>query len=174
MQVKPPNRSVPRVLLALAAFGWLSLAAAHAHLDLSSPGDREVVTEPITELSLTFTEPVETEFSRFELVRLDVETRPDGYAPGGAAWAALEEAAQAAHDELVAQGDAAQPAGSDAGTADEPTYTVTLQTEGAAAEVVLAVEGELPTGDYILFFNVLSVDTHTSSGYVLFSYQPEY
>jgi len=163
-----PLRRKARSTLAVAAAALLGLAAAHAHLDASDPADRAVVTEPLTELTLTFTEPVEAEFSRFELVRLDVETSPDGYATGGAAWALLDEAAKAAHDELVAQGTAPRAAGDDA------PYTLTVQTTGASDEVVLTVEGKLPAGDYILFFNALSVDTHTTSGYVLFSYQPEY
>lgn len=161
-----------RHVIALLALGLLALAAAHAHLDVSMPEDRSVVTEPLGELTLTFTEPVEMAFSHFELVPLQAETTRDGYGAGGSAWDTLDEAAKALHDQLVAAGPAATGA-DEAEDGENAPVTLELVSEGAVAEVVLQVSGELEPGDYMLFFNVLSVDTHTSSGYLIFSYQPQ-
>lgn len=164
-----------RLLAALLLAAFVSLAAAHAHLDVATPDDHNVVTEPLAELSLTFTEPVETDFSRFELYRLDIETSPDGYAsPGGSAWAKLDEAAKAWHDELVARGPQDAGAEGEVEGAGHTAVPLELLVDGATDEVTLEIDSELPAGDYMLFYNILSVDTHTSSGYLLFSYQPEH
>lgn len=148
------GRVVPALLVLLAA----QAALAHAHLHASDPAMNSVVAEAPTEFTLTFTEGVEGAFSRFELYRID-ETAVPG-ADDDAAWDALAEDAQALSERVLA----ASPAGS---------HALKLLTDGASETIHLAYEGEpLLPGVYVVVFKVASVDTHTSSGYLLFGYLP--
>lgn len=154
---------VGRLLSALLLLATLGAALAHAHLHVSSPAEKTVVTQAPTVLELEFTEVVEAPFSHFELVRLGDALQADAYAEDGAAWQALDAAAADLSEQLVAAPD----------QAPDGAVELSLGAGSAGTQVQLQVVGALTPGDYMLFFNVLSVDTHSSSGYLVFSYQPQ-
>lgn len=163
----PRTRTLPalaaRLLPALLLFSLLGTVLAHAHVHGSTPENQSVVTLAPETVTLQFTEAVEALFSRFELVRLGDLAAAEQYGADGAAWQALDATAHDLSHELE-EGNSAAPATS---------VELRLVSGGTGTEVQLQVVGDLTPGDYMLFFNVLSVDTHSSAGYVVFSYQPE-
>lgn len=65
-----------RALAAFVVATAVSFGYAHAYLVTSSPVEGEVTSEPVTEISLEFSEPVETGFSTFKLVRVVTDLEP--------------------------------------------------------------------------------------------------
>ncbi len=197
------NRSGLRHVLALLTLSLLALAAAQTDLEVSSPADRTVVYEPLGEVTLVFDAPVDAGSGRFELVPLQVDAGPTDYTTGGSAWQALDELAMAVYEDMAAGGTAPQGTVGDAGDAgaegsdegaagdedgaegeaaggadaaemDTPPPALELTTGGEATEVVLSVTGDLQPGDYMVFYEVLSSDSQSISGYIVFSYQPRF
>ncbi|HKX17868.1 MAG TPA: copper resistance CopC family protein [bacterium] len=128
-------------------------ASAHAFLNASVPNTDSTVTAPLTEIKLTYSEPVEIRFSIFKVYKIA--------APAGSDARTLHAAA----DSLVAanllkRGDDA--ARSDAGVAN---------TSRSSTDIVVRLK-DLEPGAYVLMWRVLSVDTHTTQGSFIFVYTP--
>lgn len=142
---------IPALLLALS----LSLAAAHAELATIEPKKDAVVSAPET-VTLVFTEAAVTAFSLFKVYPLPPVTDvPEGtdqlLARNAVAGELVSEVLQKRDD------------------ADERADQGLLTTEAESAEVVLALKEHLMPGDYVIMWRVLSVDTHTTSGYSIFT-----
>jgi copper resistance protein C len=128
-------------------------ASAHAFLNASVPGADSTVATPLTEVKLTYSEPVEIRFSIFKVYRLN--------AAPGADLPALHAAAEPlVAADLLKRGDEADR--SDAGVAN---------TTRSSADIVVRLK-ELVPGTYVLMWRALSVDTHTTQGSFIFIYAP--
>lgn len=130
-------------------------ASAHAFLNASTPGADSIVTTPIKEVKLSYSEPVVIRFSIFKVYKVNVN----------AALGADMRALHAAADSLVAaallkRGDDA--ARSDAGLAN---------TTRTSSDIVVRLR-DLEPGAYVVMWRVLSVDTHTTQGSFIFVYAP--
>ena len=47
-----------------------------------------------------------------------------------------------------------------------------VDTESTTAEVTLGVKPDLAAGVYVVMWSVLSIDTHTTQEFFVFSYEP--
>lgn len=142
-----------RVLLTL--FLLVGAASAHSELERASPGQGAVVTALPREVVLEFSEPLELAFSTFKVYPLGADlAETDAQRLGGLAGALVG-------DVLSARGDEAARA--DAGV---------VKGERTGARVVLALKADLGPGHYVVMWRGPSVDTHTSSGFYLFTYRP--
>ncbi|RDI94883.1 copper resistance protein CopC [Meiothermus sp. QL-1] len=125
------------------------MALAHAYLVSSSPPENARLEAPPTEVRLGFTEAVVLPFSLFRVYRLEAPGNP-------------RQAAEALAARVLARRE--DPPG---------RVDLGLKTQGRSAEnVVLALEPGLRPGVYVVVWRVLSVDTHVTSGFYLFTYQP--
>lgn len=168
VQTFGPTRAFARRLALLVLFVALpaGIALAHAQLERSDPlKDATLVVAP-SQVTLRFTERVETTFSIFKVYSLgpdqanSQETTAD--VPPLAGPEALRINALAGvlvGDVLMKRDDAKAHARVDTGLSD---------TASASADVTIALRPDLPAGDYVVMWRVLSEDTHTSQGYVVF------
>jgi len=149
----------PRRLLMSLALLVSGAARAHALLEASTPAGNTIVTQPLTAVTLTFSEPVETFFSVVKAYRLDTDV--DMSADN--AWQRLNGLAGALVNDVLTADDQGAPARVDTG----------VQGAGATtAEVVLTLKEDLAPGAYVVMWNVLSIDTHTTQGFLVFTYEP--
>lgn len=149
----------PRRLLATLALLLSGAALAHAHLEASNPAANATITQPLTAVTLTFSEPIETLFSVVKAYRLDTDV--DMSADN--AWQRLNGLAGALVNDVLTADDQGAPARVDTG----------VQGAGATtAEVVLTLKEDLAPGAYVVMWNVLSIDTHTTQGFLVFTYEP--
>lgn len=141
--------------LALAGFGS---TFAHADLESSTPAAGEVLQGAPTEVSLTFTEDAVVRFSTFKVYPLgadlnfsadDAEARVNGLA------------GQLVSEVLETQGDDDARADTGVSTPERTTETVTLP-----------LKSDSGPGVYVVMWRVLSVDSHTSQGFVTFRVSP--
>lgn len=141
------------LILALAGVG-----VAHSDLESSTPAAGAVLQVAPAEVSLSFTEAAEVRFSTFKVYPLAVDIDP----LADDAEARLNGlAGQLVSEMLEAQGDEAARA--DTGvSADERT----------SAEITLPLKDDLEPGHYVVMWRVLSVDSHTSQGFVTFRVAP--
>lgn len=137
----------------LLLLGASSLAGAHAYLDSSFPAENATVASELNEVILRFTEPVEVPFSTFKVYPL-ASDEEDPVRLRAAASALVQQV-------LNLRNDAAQ-------RADEG---VTTQAR-ISAEINIALKKELPPGRYVVMWRVLSIDTHTTTGFFVFTYAP--
>jgi len=147
------RRVVFALTLALAGVGF-----AHSELASSTPADGDVLGAPPTEVSLTFTEPVEVRFSTFKVYPLGADSGPD--APD--AEARLNGLAGALVSEVL------ETQGDDDARADRGVRT----GERTAETVTLPLKEGLGAGVYVVMWRVLSVDTHTMQGFLTFRVAP--
>ena len=130
-------------------------AFAHSELENASPGQNAVVTTPPDAVVLTFGEPLELTFSTFKVYALGADPdETNAQRLNGLAGTLVS-------DVLSAQGDEAARADAGAGL------------EGRSAEVRLPLRGDLTPGHYVVMWRGPSADSHTSSGFYLFTYRPE-
>lgn len=126
-------------LLLIALTAVISLAGAHAHL-----ADGPETVEPGETITLTFTEPIELLFSEFRVFAIsedDVEQLSD--------------------EDFVAFLDRAD---------DESVAGLTVTEDEELAYVFhLTFEDALESGTYVVVWNVLSIDTHSSSEHHVFT-----
>lgn len=144
-----------RALAALVLAAAVSFGYAHAYLVTSSPVEGEVTSEPVTEISLEFSEPVETGFSTFKLVRVvtDLEPGAEDYA------ARLDAVAGPMASTVLAQREE-----------QEGQVAFALRPRsGSAAQLNLTLKEPLSPGAYLLAWRVLSVDTHVIEGFLTFT-----
>lgn len=143
-----------RALLLLGLALLVSLGSAHAYLESSDPeGGTTVETLP-AEIVLTLSEPVELQFSTFNVWRLEDAPVDDRRALIEAAGSLLERV-------LPLRDDAAQRA--DTGVLNDP---------GSSAVIRIGLKEGLEPGTYVVMWRVLSIDTHTGEDLTLFHYRP--
>ena len=150
-----PAASARAWLLAALLLGAFSLASAHAALDTSDPAADAVVDTPPSQVTLTFSEPLEVAFSLFGVHRLDAQLDMDE-----------EDAAQRLN------GLAAPRVKAWLDSPDEDGSLVPLTVEpasGASAEVTLVFEEALAPGHYVVVWRVLSADTHPVEDFFTFT-----
>ena len=185
-----------RLLFCLCLF-IPATALAHAELEASSVEDGATITEPLAEVSLTFTEAAELGFSTFKVYPLPADAAvaavPEGAAGADdhdesagdqddAARAEDEHAAEAA-DDHGDEGDKGGHAALDAAAetlmaevidapddADARADAGVTPATGQSETVTLRLKDGLEPGAYAVMWNVLSVDAHTIEGFLTFTY----
>ncbi|MDR7422122.1 MAG: copper resistance protein CopC [Armatimonadota bacterium] len=126
-------------------------AAAHAYLRASSPAEDSTVTSVPSEVRLQFTEPVEVRFSIFKVYPVPSEPGWDRRRLNAAAGAIVSNVLRRTDDEGV--------------RADDGLATTARTTN----EVVIRLKPGLGPGAYVVMWRVLSIDTHTTQGFYVFS-----
>ena len=147
-----------RHFLASAALALAGAALSHAYLVNSTPKENALVRTPPAEVRLAFTEGVELRFSTFKVYALQ--------APQNALRdpRRLQELARPLVERVLSLRD-------DQGRAER--VDTGLKTQGRTAEnVSISLKPGLKPGAYVVMWRVLSVDTHTTSGFFVFVYQP--
>ncbi|HET8985723.1 MAG TPA: copper resistance protein CopC [Trueperaceae bacterium] len=146
-------RGLASLLLVIVALP--SIAAAHAHLDASSPAANAAVTEPVDVVTLTFSEGIEVAFSTFKL-----------YAIAGEVDLAAENA------DMRLNALAAQLVTSFNGTTDDGEgkieAVVSADPDDMTSVTITASEALAP-GHYVVMWRVLSADTHVIDGHFVFT-----
>jgi len=128
-------------------------ASAHAFLNASVPSADSMVSTPLKEIKLSYSEQVEIHFCIFKVYKID--------APPGADLRTLHAAADTlVSADLLKRGD--ERARADAGLAN---------TERTSSDIVVRLK-DLQPGAYVLMWRALSVDTHTTQGSFVFIYSP--
>lgn len=130
------------IFLALASVG-----TAHSELVTSSPKHASTVREPLAEVSLTFSERIEPQFSTFTVVPLTASGDAEG---------------------LERQAEALLEHGPDLPNAVEAELT----TAEVSETVVLSLPEGLEPGAYAVLWRALSADTHTLQDFLVFTYEP--
>ena len=142
-------------LLPLIVFLSLSIVQAHAHLSGSVPADGDILDAAPDQVALSFSEPLETMFSIFKVYRLDTEVdMTAGNAQqrlNGLAAALVNEVLQLRED---------GPGRVDTGTESAGT---------TVPELSVLLADDLPAGHYVVMWRVLSIDTHTTEGFIVFT-----
>ena len=128
-------------------------ASAHAFLNASVPSADSMVSTPLKEIKLSYSEQVEIHFCIFKVYKID--------APPGADLRTLHAAADTlVSADLLKRG--GERARADAGLAN---------TERTSSDIVVRLK-DLQPGAYVLMWRALSVDTHTTQGSFVFIYSP--
>lgn len=133
--------------------GLSGIAGAHAYLDSSFPAENAAVASDLSEVILRFTEPVEIRFSTFKVYPLLVDEE-DPVRRRAAASALVQQV-------LNLRNDAAQ-------RVDNGVTT----KANISADVHIALKEDLAPGHYVVMWRVLSIDTHTTQGFIVFTYAP--
>src|SRR5690625_281588 len=146
------RRLVIALLLVLAG----GSALAHAELRTSEPAAGAVVGAGPQEVQLSFSEPLETLFSVFKVYPLaagDVDPAADNAAQrlNGLAATLVNEVLELRDD------------------ADEKVPAELVSAEATTAELKLTFQEPLPDGHYVVMWRVLSIDTHVTEGFFVFS-----
>lgn len=153
-----PDRATPRgVMVAWAATLVLVLAgvaSAHAYLKTSNPLEDSTIAAAPREVRLVFTEQVEARFSTFKAYPIQTEPGWDQRRLNAAAGNLVGEV-------LLRRGDEAE-------RADDGLAT----TARTSAEILMRLKGDLKPGAYVVMWRVLSIDTHTTQGFYVFTYAP--
>jgi methionine-rich copper-binding protein CopC len=139
------------VVLALSCAGTTS---AHAYLKTSDPAEDSTVGAPPKEIRLTFSEQVETRFSTFKVYPVKMEPGWDQRRVNAAAGALVSEV-------LARRGD-------ESDRADEGLATTARTT----AEISMKTKVDMMPGAYVVMWRVLSIDTHTTQGFYVFTVGP--
>lgn len=137
----------------------LPVAQAHANLTSSEPAAQTVVAAP-TQVTLRFSEAVETAFSVFKVYALelsDASVLPtDATSSDDPAWLRLNGlAASVVSENLTSRQDGSA-------RVDLP------QTRSSTQEEVVLELDTLVPGAYVVMWRVLSTDTHTTQGSFVF------
>ncbi len=133
---------------------WTGVTAGHAYLKASDPPEEITINAAPTAVRLIFTEPVEIRFSIFKVYRLDIDPGMEMRRVNAAAGALMSNV-------LQKRGDEADRA--DAGV-DATSRTTT--------DVAIKLKPELKAGSYVVMWRVLSIDTHTTQGFFVFTLAP--
>ena len=135
------------LLVTVLTLGTLSFA--HSSLVSSSPEDDSTVKERPAQISMTFSEEVEPQFSTFVVYPLGQEKDHE----------ALEEQADDLLPQVLSKPDGNQ-------------VDAQLTTQEASDTVTLKLPKDLKPGSYAVMWRALSVDTHTVQDLMVFTYQP--
>ncbi len=158
------RRSPLPVLAACAALvvaaSLFASAAAHAYLEGAEPAPGSVHVGAVEVLTLRYTSPVEPRFSSFELYRLDL---PEGAVPA-------DPAAPSPRDLQRIEALAARLAGEVRdGTHDVDTRIASHLRESAGSRTItLDLDAPLAPGVYVLLWEVLASDGHTTRDHHVF------
>ena len=163
-----------KLCLSLALFLSIHVGFAHADLASASPEQNAVLSEPPSEVVLTYTEAVEVRFSMFKVYALevagDLSEPQDRLRINAAAGALMSEALDAEDDtEEDAEEDTE---GNAASRADTGVLTEARTSDMVTLALGTLESGALEPGFYVVMWRVLSVDTHTSTGSFVFEYDP--
>jgi methionine-rich copper-binding protein CopC len=155
-------RVLLRSTLSVGALVLAGTAVGHADLAHATPAPGTTHVGDLDAVTLAFTMPIEARFSRFDLYRLDLPPDAQPFDLG----ALTEREAQrlsALAGALVTElrGD------SDAADAVRVPIAVT-PGDGRATEVTLAADTPLPGGAYVVAWEVLAGDGHTTRGHFVF------
>lgn len=133
----------------------LSVVQAHAHLSESVPADGDILDTAPEQVVLRFSEPLETMFSIFRVYRLDAEVDMTA----GNAQQRLNGLAAALVNEVLELRE------------DGPGRVDTgMESDGATVpELTVLLADDLPAGHYVALWRVLSIDTHTTEGFIVFT-----
>lgn len=144
------------MLLLITALG-LGVTYAHATLETSEPAKDAVLNAAPSEVTLSFTEPVELRFSLFKVYPLakEVDLGEDR------AFLRLNGLAGALAKEVLEVQD------------DARADTAVLSEEARSETITLGLKEGLEPGAYTVMWRVLSVDTHTTQGQFVFVIDPE-
>ena len=145
-----------KFLILVLTLAFVGVGLAHSELTSSTPADGETLKIAPAEITLNFSEALETRFSIFKVYPLgtDVASTAEKARVNGLA-------GQLVADVLEAQGD--EDARADTG----------IQTDKQTAETVaLPLKPDLSAGIYVVMWRVLSVDSHTSQGFTTFRVAP--
>lgn len=174
-----------------------TIALAHADLESSSIEAGATVTEPLSEVSLTFTEAAELGFSTFKVYPLPADPAATNHDEPG--MEDHDDETSGGHDDTAAaqaegghNDDAADDHGDDSehGALDAAAETLLAEvidaqrdegvradtgvspSEGQSETVTLQLRNDLEPGAYAVMWKVLSVDAHTIEGFLTFTYDP--
>lgn len=128
-------------------------ALGHAYLRQATPADGARLTTAPTEVVLEYTEPVEVPFSTFKVYKVATVEDP------------LQQRALASRlvsDVLRTRGD--EDARADKGLVEVPRRP--------SERIRIQLRDNLEPGTYVVMWHVLSIDTHTTQGFHLFSIEP--
>lgn len=150
------RRAVFVLTLALAGVGF-----THSELESSTPAAGEVLQGVPPEVSLTFTEAAEVRFSTFKVYPLGADLGSADLSTNSAEARLNGLAGQLVSEVLEAQGDEDARADTGVSTPERTTQTVTLP-----------LKPDLGPDVYVVMWRVLSVDSHTSQGFVTFRVAP--
>lgn len=148
--------SVTKFLLTLT-LALAGVGLAHSELTSSTPEDGETLQAAPSEVTLNFSEELETRFSTLKVYPLEADV------------AEIEEnqaringlAGQLVSEVLEAQGD------------EEARADTGLQTDENTAETVtLSLKPDLNAGVYVVMWRALSVDSHALQGFITFRVAP--
>lgn len=128
-------------------------ALGHASMTSATPATDSTVAAPPSEIRVRFSEPIEVAFSNFKVYALSVSESDNAKAA----------AAELVADVLQLRNDQDEPARVDVGV---------LAPTRSGSEIVVGLEKELAPGQYVVMWRALSVDSHTTQGFYVFSYSP--
>jgi methionine-rich copper-binding protein CopC len=131
---------------------WAGAATGHAYLKTADPLEDGTVGVPPKEVRLVFTEPIELRFSTFKIYPMRSEPGWDDRRLNGAAGALVSEVLRKTGDE--------------AARADDGLITVAR----TSAEIGIRMKPDPRPGTYVVMWRVLSIDTHTTQGFYVFTY----
>jgi len=143
-----------RYALLIAVILIVGQATAHSFLISADPASESVLDEQPADITLVMNEAVEVRFSIFKVYPLP-----------GVAGLGRQELAQAARelmDMVIGKRDD-QQARADAGLITEAATTDTIH---------IALKEDLPAGSYLVMWRALSIDTHTTQDFLIFTLQP--
>lgn len=160
--MRSDKRRMPAAVVGalLAGVAWVVVAGlvalGHTTLTSSSPDHGARLAERPAAVELTFSEPVETGLSRFEVFRLDVPAD------------ALDDPV---HLEELAGRWVAQASRSRRDEA--PRVDTGLETDDPRSRTVrIGLPADLEPGAYAVLWRVLSADSHVVQGFIVFVYEP--
>lgn len=140
----------------LVALALAGAALAHAYLVNSNPAENSRIRALPGEVRLGFAEAVEVRFSSFKVYPLE--------APAEAL--SNPQRLKALAELLVAR--VLPLRGDEAARADAGLKT----TDRTAENIEIKLKSGLKPGAYVVMWRVLSVDSHTSSDFLVFTYLP--
>lgn len=148
-----------KIILSILAFFLGITAVAHSEMASSDPAAETTVTEPLKEVRLNFTEPVELDFSVFKVYELDAA----GLDPESEnAWQRLNGLAGALVSDVLERRDD-DTARADVGLANDASRD---------QEIVIRLREGLSPGFYVVMWRALSIDTHATQGFFVFGFNP--
>lgn len=144
-----------RPLSALAALTLIGAAAAHSSLKSSTPENGSTLAEAPSEVTLEMKEAVEVRFSIFKVYPLETSPELSRRELTAAAEALIEEVLELRDDD---------EARVDTGVVTEERTTPTI---------TLSLREDLEPGSYLVMWRALSIDSHTTEGFIIFTFDPE-
>lgn len=186
-----------RQALFLFGVSVLTFSLAHSNLESASVEDGSTLTEAPDEISLVFTEALETRFSIFKIYPLNVDLSTIDAQTGDESESSDDhesEPAEGSEDHSEHGTEQAEDSGGhgengghgvlDAAAeammaeklevrdeAARPSLRVT-PGDGRSKQVTLTLSEPLEPGAYVVMWRALSVDGHTREGFLTFVYQP--